>query len=138
MENFEKKLSRLEELSEKIKSPDISLEDAVKTFEEGIKLSKSLEAELSKIESKIQILINTPLDDEENYNGKNNERTPTQIRNEVSSGVRGIVRSNKVSQSGTFPYFDASVGVCTLRTNQTSTKEPELELFSNFEEGKNE
>ena len=51
---------------------------------------------------------------------KDNERTPTQIRNEVSSGVRGIVRSNKVSQSGTFPYFDASVGVCTLRTNQNN------------------
>ena len=65
MENFEEKLSRLEELSEKIKRSDISLEEAVKTFEEGIKLSKGLEAELGKIESKVQILMNQPLEMDE-------------------------------------------------------------------------
>ena len=59
--NFEEKLTRLEQLSEKIKQSDISLEEAVKTFEEGIKLSKTLENELQKIESKIQILMNNPV-----------------------------------------------------------------------------
>ena len=68
MENFEEKLNRLEQLSEKIKSSDISLEEAVKTFEEGIKLSKGLEAELGKIESKIQILINNPLVEPDDMN----------------------------------------------------------------------
>lgn len=58
MTNFEEKLEKLEKLSENIKQNDISLEDALKNFEEGIKLAKSLEKELDKMESKIQILMN--------------------------------------------------------------------------------
>ncbi|MCF0241287.1 MAG: exodeoxyribonuclease VII small subunit [Treponema sp.] len=60
MTNFEEKLNRLEQLSSEIKRSDISLEDALKDFEEGIKLAKGLEAELNKIEGKIQILMNEP------------------------------------------------------------------------------
>ncbi|MCQ2241832.1 exodeoxyribonuclease VII small subunit [Treponema sp.] len=58
MTNFEEKLEKLEELSENIKQSDISLEDALKNFEEGIKLAKSLEKELDKMEGKIQVLMN--------------------------------------------------------------------------------
>ena len=58
MTNFEEKLEKLESLSENIKQSDISLEDALKNFEEGIKLAKSLEKELDKMEGKIQILMN--------------------------------------------------------------------------------
>ena len=56
MTNFEEKLEKLEKLSENIKQSDISLEDALKNFEEGIKLAKTLEKELDKMEGKIQIL----------------------------------------------------------------------------------
>ena len=58
MTNFEGKLEKLEKLSENIKQSDISLEDALKNFEEGIKLAKTLEKELDKMEGKIQILMN--------------------------------------------------------------------------------
>ena len=58
MPNFEEKLEKLEKLSENIKQSDISLEDALKNFEEGIKLAKTLEKELDKMEGKIQILMN--------------------------------------------------------------------------------
>ncbi|NLM01609.1 MAG: exodeoxyribonuclease VII small subunit [Treponema sp.] len=61
MENFEQKLIRLEELGDAIKKNDVSLEDALKIFEEGIKLAKSMEKELDKIEGKIQILMNQPI-----------------------------------------------------------------------------
>lgn len=60
MNNFEEKLNRLEQLSSDIKRSDISLEDALKDFEEGIKLAKGLEQELNAIEGKIQILMNEP------------------------------------------------------------------------------
>ena len=40
MNNFEEKLQKLEELSNDIKRSGISLEDALKDFEEGIKLAK--------------------------------------------------------------------------------------------------
>ena len=58
--NFEEKLNKLEPLSGDIKRSDISLEDALKDFEEGIKLAAGMEKELDEIEGKIQILMNEP------------------------------------------------------------------------------
>lgn len=60
MKKFEERLERLEELSDAIRNPDLALEDALAYFEEGIKLSKSLEKDLDKIEGKIQMLMNQP------------------------------------------------------------------------------
>ncbi|HBG66608.1 MAG TPA: exodeoxyribonuclease VII small subunit [Treponema sp.] len=62
MYNFEEKLQKLEHLSEDIKRGDISIEDAIKDFEEGIKLARGMEKELDAIEGKIQILMNSPDD----------------------------------------------------------------------------
>ena len=63
MDNFEKKLETLENLSEQIKNNNLPLEEALNIFEQGIKLAKGMEKELSKIESKIQILMNQPAPD---------------------------------------------------------------------------
>ena len=60
MATFEENLQRLEQLTGDIKRSDISLEDALKDFEEGIKLAKGMEGQLDKIEGKIQILMNEP------------------------------------------------------------------------------
>lgn len=60
MKNFEEKLEKLEYLTNNIKRPDISLEEALKNFEEGIKLAKTLEKLIDEIEGKIQILANNP------------------------------------------------------------------------------
>ena len=59
-DNFETKLEKLEQLTSDIKRADISLEDALKDFEEGIKLAAGMEKELDKIEGKIQILMTEP------------------------------------------------------------------------------
>ena len=61
MKSFEENLSRLEELTANIRKQDISLEDALSNFEEGIKLAKTLEKDIEKIEGKIQILMNQPV-----------------------------------------------------------------------------
>ena len=61
MKSFEENLSRLEELTNLIRKPDISIEAALKTFEEGISLAKTLEKDIDKIEGKIQILMNQPV-----------------------------------------------------------------------------
>ena len=42
MNNFEENLNKLETLTTDIKRSDISLEDALKDFEEGIKLAKGM------------------------------------------------------------------------------------------------
>ena len=60
MNTFEENLSRLEQLTTDIKRSDISLEDALKDFEEGIKLAAGMEKQLDEIEGKVQILMNEP------------------------------------------------------------------------------
>jgi exodeoxyribonuclease VII small subunit len=60
MKSFEERLDRLEEISAQMQKGSIPLEEAIDLFEEGIKLSKGLEKELSKIERRIEILINKP------------------------------------------------------------------------------
>jgi exodeoxyribonuclease VII small subunit len=56
--SFEERLERLEELGDEIRKSDIPLDDAIKAFEEGIKLARTLEKDLEKIESRIEILMN--------------------------------------------------------------------------------
>ena len=63
--NFEEKLGRLEELSAALKDGDIPLEDALKKFEEGVGLARTLEKELSRIERRIEVLVNNPEADTE-------------------------------------------------------------------------
>ena len=60
MKNFEERLSRLEDLGEAIKRSDLPLDQALDAFEEGIKLARSLEKDLEKVESRIEILMNGP------------------------------------------------------------------------------
>ncbi|MDR2185085.1 MAG: exodeoxyribonuclease VII small subunit [Treponema sp.] len=60
MKNFEERLERLESLGEQIRKTDISLDDALKAFEEGIRLARSLEKDLEKVESRIEVLMNAP------------------------------------------------------------------------------
>ena len=60
MATFEEKLKRLEEIGENIRDGEIPLEESSGLFEEGIKLAKTLEKDLSKIERKVEILVNKP------------------------------------------------------------------------------
>jgi len=60
MKDFESRLERLEFLAERIKDQDLPLEEAIKVFEEGIKLSKGLKKELEKIQGKVETLISSP------------------------------------------------------------------------------
>jgi exodeoxyribonuclease VII small subunit len=57
---FEERLERLEELAEKLREGNIPLDDAVALFEEGMRLSKSLEKELSRVERRVEILTREP------------------------------------------------------------------------------
>jgi exodeoxyribonuclease VII small subunit len=59
MNKFEERLGRLEELGEQIRRADIPLDDALKAFEEGVRLARSLEKDLEKIESRVEILMNS-------------------------------------------------------------------------------
>ena len=59
MENnsFEKDMKELEEIVNSLENGNLSLEDAIATFEKGMKLSKIANEKLDKAEKKINILI---------------------------------------------------------------------------------
>ena len=59
MKSFEQRLEKLESLGEDIRKTDIPLDEALKAFEEGIRLARTLESDLEKIENRIDILMNS-------------------------------------------------------------------------------
>lgn len=55
--NFEKSISELENIVKTLESGELSLDDTIKLFERGIKLSSQCNKLLDEAESKINILI---------------------------------------------------------------------------------
>lgn len=55
--DFEKKLSRLETIVEKMEAGELSLEDSLKLFEEGVKLSRECNTQLNDAEQKVKVLM---------------------------------------------------------------------------------
>lgn len=53
---FEKAMERLEKIVEDLESGNIALEDALKKYEEGVKLSRICQQRLSQAEKKIEVL----------------------------------------------------------------------------------
>ncbi len=58
MKTFEEQITALEEIVHKLESGSCSLDDSLKLFEEGIKLSKSCHEMLEKAEKKVSVLVN--------------------------------------------------------------------------------
>jgi exodeoxyribonuclease VII small subunit len=57
MASFEEQLKGLEAIVARLESGDLSLEDSVRLFEEGMKLSDACKKELEAAEGKIQMLV---------------------------------------------------------------------------------
>lgn len=55
--DFEKKLTRLEEIVAKMEAGDLPLEDSLKFFEEGVKLSQECNKQLAQAEQKVKVLL---------------------------------------------------------------------------------
>jgi len=54
---FETALSRLEEIVKKLEDGDMPLDDSLKLFEEGVKLSRTCDQKLQAAERRIEILL---------------------------------------------------------------------------------
>jgi len=63
--SFEDSLTKLEEIVEKMESGDLKLEDSLKLFEEGMKLTKDCNQRLSEIEKKVKLLLKSAASKEE-------------------------------------------------------------------------
>ncbi len=56
---FEKALERLEKIVEELETGNIPLDEALKKYEEGVRLSRACSDKLAQAEKKIQILTKT-------------------------------------------------------------------------------
>lgn len=56
---FEKSLARLEKLVEQMENGDLTLEASLKSFEEGIKLTRECQQALQQAEQKVKLLVET-------------------------------------------------------------------------------
>lgn len=57
MAGFEEKLTALETIVERLERGELSLDESVRLFEEGLGLSNACKAELEAAEGKIQMLV---------------------------------------------------------------------------------
>jgi exodeoxyribonuclease VII small subunit len=55
--DFEQSLAELQMLVERLENGELSLEDSLTTFEQGIRLSRECQAALTQAEQKVQILL---------------------------------------------------------------------------------
>jgi len=57
MAGFEEHLTQLETVVERLEKGDLTLDESVRLFEEGMKLSQACKKELEQAEGRIQVLV---------------------------------------------------------------------------------
>lgn len=60
--SIEQDIKRMEEITAKLKDNETALEEALSLFEEGVKIAKSVETQLTRMERKVEILVTPPED----------------------------------------------------------------------------
>ena len=70
--DFEQQLASLEDLVESLESGELSLEESLKSFEQGIKVARDCQAALKNAEQKVEVLmrqedsiVSQPFEDQE-------------------------------------------------------------------------
>ncbi len=56
-QTFEKAMDQLEQIVQKLETGELSLEDSIKKFEEGVKLSNYCSKKLDETEKKVTVLL---------------------------------------------------------------------------------
>jgi len=59
MASFEERLTALEGVVERLERGELTLDESVRLFEEGVHLSNACKLELEKAEGRIQVLVET-------------------------------------------------------------------------------
>ncbi len=57
MKTFEQSITELEKIVERLENGDVTLDESLELFEEGIKLSKSCQKMLDSAEKKVSVLM---------------------------------------------------------------------------------
>ncbi len=90
-ERFEDALNKLEKIVSKLEEGDIPLEESLKLFEEGIRLSRLCNQKLDEAEKKVEILLK----------GKSGTITPQPFDSSINSGQsRSVNLGEGISEDG--------------------------------------
>jgi len=90
-ERFEDALGKLEKIVSKLEEGDIPLEESLRLFEEGIRLSRFCNQKLDEAEKKVEILLK----------GKNGVLQPQPFDPSINSGQAPSVNSGEaISEEG--------------------------------------
>ena len=76
MANFEEHLTQLETVVEKLERGDLTLDESVRLFEDGMKLTSACKQELEQAEGRIQVLVE----------GKGGKMQPTNLELDKTEG----------------------------------------------------
>ncbi|HAR44144.1 MAG TPA: exodeoxyribonuclease VII small subunit [Bdellovibrionales bacterium] len=60
--SFEKALEQLQQTVKRLESGDLGLEDALKNFEDGVRLTRTCQQQLAVAEQRVDVLMKTGLD----------------------------------------------------------------------------
>ncbi len=91
--DFEQALKRLEEIALKLEKGNLSLDESLKFFEEGIKLSRLCENKLIEVENKIKILTSSEMESNEEIEEKEEEKI--EKKNKKKESIEEKNRENK-------------------------------------------
>lgn len=80
--NFEQSLSRLEEITQQLENGSLSLDESLKMFEEGIKLSRFCEQKLSDAEQKLEILKSSDMESLDEEDGEEEKKIKKKKKDE--------------------------------------------------------
>ena len=80
MAGFEEHLTQLETVVEKLERGDLTLDESLRLFEQGMKLSQACKAELEQAEGRIQVLME----------GKNGAMRAAEMETEAGSGEASL------------------------------------------------
>jgi len=83
---FEKALERLEKIVEDLETGDVTLEEALKKYEEGVKLSRSCQEKLVQAEKKIELLTKNKDGSFKKENFSVDEESSTRTNNAKKKG----------------------------------------------------
>jgi exodeoxyribonuclease VII small subunit len=64
--DFEKNLKRLEEIVHKLEDGQLPLEESLKLFEEGVKISRACNQKLTEADKRVKLLLSVNPDGSEN------------------------------------------------------------------------
>jgi len=73
-EKFEEAFSKLEEIVRKLESGNMSLEESLKAFEEGVRLSRICSERLDEAERRVEILVDGEKGITKPFEDKTNDR----------------------------------------------------------------